>query len=98
MSRYLFNSGDGERLCAASLMLPTIDRLRLGEETQQDVMDDGVVLLLQGGMGDARHDSELLVRIRQLLEELHQVGEARDAVVLAAHDDGRGLDVLGIAD
>ncbi len=53
---------------------------------------------MKRGMRDAGHDSELLVRVGQPLEELHEVGKARDTVVLAAHDEGRRRDLRGIAD
>src|SRR5437667_5134784 len=79
-------TGDTARL------MPTINRLRLREETQQDVIDDRIVLLLQRGVRDAGHHGELLVRVRQLFEEFYEVLEAGDAVELAAHDDGRRVD------
>src|SRR5262245_23564911 len=75
--------------CSRASMCALVDRRRLREEARQDVVADGVVLLMERGVGDARHHRELLVRVGQLLEELHQVGEARDAVVLAAHDQRR---------
>src|SRR5262245_43850576 len=84
--------------CARASMCALVDRRRLREEARQDVVADGVVLLMERGVGDARHHRELLVRVGQLLEELHQVGEARDAVVLAAHDQRRHRDLRGIAD
>src|SRR5829696_2449472 len=58
-----------------------VDRLGLREEAQEDVLDDLVVLLLQGGMRDPGHHRELLVRIWQAREERDQVVEAGDAVV-----------------
>src|ERR671930_904849 len=67
-------------------MPAAIDRLRLREEAFQDVIADGVILLVERGMCDARHHRELLVGIGQQFEELQEVGEARDAVVFAAHD------------
>ena len=75
-----------------------VDRVGLREPAQEDVVHDGVVLLLERRVRDARHHRELLVRVRQLLEELRQVVEARDAVPLPAHDDGRHRDLLRIAD
>ena len=36
-------------------MLASIDRFRLGEEAQQDVFDQSVILLLQRGMALAIH-------------------------------------------
>jgi hypothetical protein len=64
----------------------------------QDVIDHHVVDLLKARVRNARHHGERLVRVRQLLEELHQVFEAGDAVPLAAHDDRRRGDLLGIDD
>ena len=90
------NGGTMEMLWRS--MPAAIDRRGLREEAFQDVIADGVVLLMKRGMRDAGHDSELLVRVGQPLEELHEVGKARDAVVLAAHDEGRHRDFLGITD
>ena len=79
-------------------MSALVDRRRLREEAFQDVVADRVVLLVKRGMRDAGHHGELLVGVGQPLEELQEVGKARDAVVLAAHDEGRRRDFLGIAD
>src|SRR5262245_14778612 len=67
--------------------MPNVDRLRLREECQQDVVGDHEVLLLERGVCDARHHGELLVGVGQQLEELDEVVEAGDTDVLAAHDD-----------
>src|SRR5262245_55165935 len=67
------------------LMSALVDRRRLREEAFQNVIADGVVLLVERGMRDARHHGELLVGVGQPLEELYEVGKARDAVVFAAH-------------
>src|SRR5262249_15222384 len=75
-----------------------LDGLRLREDAFQDVIADGVVLLVERGVGDARHHRELLVGVGQPLEELYEVGKARDAIVFAAHDEGRHRDLRGIAD
>src|SRR6516164_7560235 len=80
------------------LMSALVDRRGLREEAFQDVIADGVVLLVERGMRDARHHGELLVGVGQPLEELYEVGKARDAVVFTAHDEGRYRDLLGIAD
>src|SRR5262249_58797412 len=66
------------------LMSALVDRRRLREEAFQDVIADGVVLLVERGMRDARHHGELLVGIGQPLEEFYEVGKARDAIVFAA--------------
>src|SRR3978361_442690 len=62
-----------------------IHRLRLREEARQDVIDHHVVLLLEAGVRNAGHHGELLVRVRQLFEELQQVIHRGDALVRAAH-------------
>src|SRR5262245_28394216 len=49
-------------------MPAAIDRRRLREEARQDVIADGVVLLMERGVRYAGHDGELLVRIGQLRE------------------------------
>ena len=58
-----------------------------------DVQRDHVVLLLQRRVRDAWHHRELLVGVGQRFEEVQQVVEAGDAVVFAAHDDGRHHDL-----
>src|SRR5215470_19843935 len=73
-----------------------VDRGRLAEEAVQDVIGDPVVLLLEARVRDTGHDGELLVRVRQPREEVHQVFEAGDAVVLTAHDDRRRGDARRI--
>src|SRR3990170_1680548 len=73
-----------------------INRIRLGEERVQDVIDHQVVDLLEARVRDAGHHGELLVGVGQPLEELGEVVEARDAVELAAHDEGRHGDLCGI--
>src|SRR5262245_4913977 len=83
---------------SSGLVAALVDRCRLREEARQHVIADFVVLLVERGVRDAGHDHELLVGVRQLLEELHQIGEARNAVVLAAHDQRRHGDLFGIAD
>src|SRR5215207_11305016 len=50
-----------------------VDRLGLREEAQEDMLDDLVVLLLQGRVGDSRHHRKLLVRVGQAREERDQV-------------------------
>src|SRR5262245_12088531 len=72
--------------------LCTIHRLRLGEERVQDVVDAKVIFLLKARVRDAGHHRELLVWIRQPLEEFDEIVESRDAVELAAHDDRRHWD------
>src|SRR5215468_10746247 len=72
--------------------LSTINRLRLGEETQQDMQAELIVLALEARMGDARHDGELFIRIGQQLEELDEIVDASDTIPLAPHDNGSGLD------
>src|ERR1700738_3350875 len=62
---------------------------RLCEEACQDVVADRVVLLMERRMRDAGHYRELFVRVRQLLEKLHEILQARDSVVFAAHDERR---------
>src|SRR5215510_59160 len=75
-----------------------VDRCWLREEARQHVVADLVILLVERGVRDAGHHDELLVGIRQLLEEFRQIAEARDPVVFAAHDQRRHRDLLGIAD
>jgi len=89
---------DGAAAAREGSMSALVDRRWLREEAFQDVIADHVVLLVKRGMRDAGHDGELLVGVGQPLEELQEVGQARDAVVLAAHDEGRHRDFLGIAD
>ena len=55
---------------------------------------DLVVLRAQAGVGDARHDHEALVGVRDAHEVVRQVLQAGDAVVLAAHDHGRYLELF----
>src|SRR5262244_3810968 len=74
-----------------------IDRRGLREEAFQDVIADGVVLLMERGVRYSRHHRELLVRVWQQLEKLHKVRKARDAVVFAAHDQGWHANFRGIA-
>ena|SRR3954447_21981273 len=45
-------------------VLAAIDGRRLSEEASKDVIADCVVLLVEGRVRNARHDSELLVRVR----------------------------------
>src|ERR1700730_7957388 len=78
-------------------MSALVDWRWLREEAFQDVIADGVVLLMKRGMRNAGHDSELLVRVGQPLEELHEVGKARDPVGLAAHGEGRHRNLRVIA-
>src|SRR5262249_56596916 len=70
--------------CSRASMSALVDRHRLREEARQDVVADGVVLLVERGVGDTRHHCELLVRVGQLLEELHLVADAPDPVLLPA--------------
>src|SRR5258708_33718372 len=69
--------GAGPSSCA-------VDRLWLREECVEDVVDRAVVLLLEARVRDPGHHRELLVGVRQTLEELHQVVEAGNAIVFAA--------------
>ena len=55
---------------AMTLISPSIDRRRLGEEARQDVIDPHVVLLLEARVRDAGHHGELLVGVGQFGEEL----------------------------
>src|SRR6516165_7352614 len=75
-----------------------VDRLRLREETLEDVQAKLVVPALEARMRDSRHHGEVLVGIRQQLEELDQVIDARNPVPLPAHDERCGLDPGRIAD
>src|ERR1043166_3058549 len=77
---------------------PLEHRLRPAEERVGAVVEAQVVLRGRGGVRDARHHDELLVRVRQLEEEIDQIFVGRDTVVLAAQDDGRDLDLLRVAD
>ena len=66
------------------------------KEGVQDVIDHQVVLLLKARMRDPGHYRELLVRIRQALEELQDVVERCNAVVLAAKDQRWNADAFRI--
>src|SRR5262249_15426689 len=54
-------------------MSALVDRRRLREEAFQNVIADGVVLLVERGVRDARHDGELLVGVGQPLEKVYEV-------------------------
>src|SRR5262245_56185094 len=54
----------------ARLRSAAVERIGLGEEAAEDVIDQQVVLLLERGVRDAGHDGELLVRIGQPAEEI----------------------------
>ncbi len=73
-----------------------VNGLRLAEEARQDVVDHHVILLLEAGVRNAGHHGELLVRVRQLLEELQQILHRGDAVELAAHDQRRHRDLFRV--
>src|SRR5262245_44215747 len=75
-----------------------IHRLRLREETREDVVDEHVILLLEARVRDAGHNGELLVRVRQFLEKLQQVLQRGNAIVLAAHDERRHRDLFRVND
>src|SRR6266516_2989677 len=80
------------------LFVAYIDGVWLGEEARQDVLDDLMVLLGETAVGNARHHGELLILVRQSLEELDKVVEARDSVVLTTQDDGRHAKLLWVDD
>ena len=61
----------------------------------QNMIDGTIVLLLEARVRDAGHHRELLIRIRQPVEEFDKIVEAGDAVELAAHDDRRRGDFAG---
>src|SRR5262249_49388156 len=68
------NGGTMEMLWRS--MPAAIDRRGLREEAFQDVIADGVVLLMERGVRYSRHHRELLVRVWQQLEKLHKVRKA----------------------
>ncbi len=60
------------------------------------MVDQPPVLRARAGVRDARHDDELLVRVRQLGEEIGQVLERSDAVPLPPHDERRHRNALRV--
>jgi hypothetical protein len=58
--------------------LAAVHRFGLSEERAQDAIDAAVVLLLEARVRDAGHHRELLIRIRQPLEEFDEIIEAGD--------------------
>jgi hypothetical protein len=77
--------------------LAAVHQFGLSEERAQDAIDAAVVLLLEARVRDAGYHRELLVRIRQPLEEFDEIAESGDAVELAAHNDRRHR-VIGRSD
>lgn len=77
--RCRYSRGPGPGLMSAGLQStsgrlgrwrpPPVQRLRQGEETVQDVIDQQVVFLLKAGVGDPRHAGELFVGVRQFCIE-----------------------------
>src|SRR5258708_37071351 len=78
-----------------STWLSNINRLRLGEEAQQDMQAELVVLALQARLGDAGHHDQLLVLIGQQLEEADDGVDRGGGVPLASRSAGGRLGLRG---
>src|SRR5881392_889247 len=78
------------------LALSGVDRRGLAEIAVEQVVDQPPVLRARAGVRDARHDDELLVRVRQLGEEIGQVLKRSDAVPLPPQDERRHGDALRV--